>query len=41
VSFPARDGLAVVSALAVYRRAIVPQVQRQLEHWRGVEVAIG
>ena len=40
MSAPGRDGVAVVSALAVYRARIVPRVRRELRRWRGVAESI-
>ena len=36
----ARDAIAVGSALAVYRRSILPRVHRELHRWEGVAEAI-
>jgi tetraprenyl-beta-curcumene synthase len=36
VTAPVRDGVAVVSALGVYRVRIVPLVRREMERWREV-----
>jgi tetraprenyl-beta-curcumene synthase len=40
VTAPVRDGVAVVSALGVYRARVVPLVRRELQRWRGVAEAV-
>jgi tetraprenyl-beta-curcumene synthase len=40
VTAPLRDGVAVVSALGVYRARVVPLVRRELQRWRGVAGAV-